>query len=80
MGSLSLTTTNVSNFKTLNPCFINPKNLNFPHNKKLVAFAANHDNNKVGNWDQIELKFGKFIGQDSNFTFSKVWFFLIPFM
>ncbi|PWA99046.1 polyribonucleotide nucleotidyltransferase [Artemisia annua] len=74
MGSLSLTTTNVSNFKTLNPCFIIPKNLHFPHNKKLVAFAANHDNssNKVGNWDQIELKFGKFIGQDSNFNFSKV--------
>nr|GEZ63424.1 polyribonucleotide nucleotidyltransferase [Tanacetum cinerariifolium] len=68
MGSLSLTTTNVSNFKTLNPsCYINPHN-----NKKFVAFAANNNNNKVGNWDQFELKFGKFISKDSNFTLSKI--------
>ncbi|KAI3693617.1 hypothetical protein L1987_76565 [Smallanthus sonchifolius] len=75
MCSISLTTTSkASNFRFSIPRYINPKickNLPFPHKQqtKVVVFAAD---NKLGNWDQIELKFDKLIGENPKFTLAKI--------
>ncbi|KAI3787594.1 hypothetical protein L1987_42177 [Smallanthus sonchifolius] len=77
MCSISLTTattSKASNFRFSIPCYINPKfrkNLPFPHKQqtKVVVFAAD---NKLGNWDQMELKFDKLIGENPKFTLAKI--------
>lgn len=79
------TTTNLSNHKLLIHCFINPKTfkkLHFPHKKpRNFAIFAAKDDNKFRNWDKMELKFGKLVGQNPNLTLAKVqfFFFCYPF-
>ncbi|KAI3727605.1 hypothetical protein L6452_16223 [Arctium lappa] len=79
MDSLSLTTATITNTSTLRssiPCCIKPKNgrnLHSPHKqlRKFVVFAAKNDD-KLGNWDQMELKFGKLIGENPELTLEKI--------
>ncbi|XP_009785549.1 uncharacterized protein LOC107823804 [Nicotiana tabacum] len=43
--------------------------------KKVVVFAASKDdrsNNKLDQWDQMELKFGRLIGEDPKLTIAKI--------
>ncbi|KAI3501273.1 hypothetical protein L1887_29137 [Cichorium endivia] len=76
MVSLSLTTATFSNASKFTvPCYIDPKNCRkfpFPRiqQRNFVVFAAK-DANKLGNWDQIELKLGKLIGEKPELTLAK---------
>ncbi|KVH90111.1 Nucleic acid-binding, OB-fold [Cynara cardunculus var. scolymus] len=80
MESLSLTTTttttDTSKFRFSIPCYKNPKlyrNLPFYHkrHRKFLLFAAK-DEDKFDSWDQMELKFGKLIGEDPKLTHAKI--------
>ncbi|KAI3522557.1 hypothetical protein L1887_00430 [Cichorium endivia] len=80
MESLSLTTTtttsNTSKFIFSIPCYKNRRifrNLPFHHNRhrKFAIFAAK-DEDKFDSWDQMELKFGKLIGEDPKLTLAKI--------
>lgn len=44
--------------------------------KKFVVFASKDDrnSNKLDQWDQMELKFGRLIGEDPKLTLAKVYF------
>ncbi|KAJ9555246.1 hypothetical protein OSB04_009860, partial [Centaurea solstitialis] len=82
MESLSLTTTttttttHTSKFRFSIPCYKNPKlyrNLPFHHkrHKKFLLSAAKNEDN-FDSWDQMELKFGKLIGEDPKLTLAKI--------
>ncbi|KAI3792453.1 hypothetical protein L2E82_06333 [Cichorium intybus] len=80
MESLSLTTTtttsNTSKFRFSIPCYKTRRifrNLPFHHNRhrKFAIFAAK-DEDKFDSWDQMELKFGKLIGEDPKLTLAKI--------
>lgn len=80
MESLSLTTTtttsNTSKFIFSIPCYKNRRifrSLPFHHNRhrKFAIFAAK-DEDKFDSWDQMELKFGKLIGEDPKLTLAKI--------
>ncbi|KAJ9549889.1 hypothetical protein OSB04_022432 [Centaurea solstitialis] len=58
------------------PLYSNPissTNLCFPPKQltRFLVFAAK-DDNKLANWDQMELKFGKLIGQNPELTLAKI--------
>ncbi|PWA52498.1 nucleic acid-binding, OB-fold-like protein [Artemisia annua] len=84
MESLSLTTTtttptNTSKFRFPVPCYKNPKiykNVGFRHKRcrKFVLFAssANKDDEKFDGYDQMEMKFGRMIGEDPKLTLAKI--------
>ncbi|KAJ0565073.1 putative S1 domain, nucleic acid-binding, RNA-binding domain, S1 [Helianthus annuus] len=74
MCSITATTSNASYFGFCTPCYINPKtckNLTFSlkQQTKVVVFAAN---NKLRNWDQMELKFDKLIHENPKLTLAKI--------
>ncbi|KAM0015524.1 putative nucleic acid-binding, RNA-binding domain, S1 [Helianthus debilis subsp. tardiflorus] len=74
MCSITATTSNASYFGFCNPCYINPKtckNLTFSlkQQTKVVVFAAD---NKLRNWDQMELKFDKLIHENPKLTLAKI--------
>lgn len=80
MEGLSLTTTtattNTSKFRFSIPCYKNPKTYrNFPfhqkRHRKFVLFAAK-DEDKFDSYDQMELKFGRLIGEDPKLTLAKI--------
>ncbi|KAK9072922.1 hypothetical protein SSX86_009358 [Deinandra increscens subsp. villosa] len=80
MESLSLTTTtatiNTSKFRFSIPCYKNPKiyrNLPFHHkiHRKFATFAAKDEAN-FDSYDQMELKFGRLIGEDPKLTLAKI--------
>ncbi|KAI3716761.1 hypothetical protein L1987_67875 [Smallanthus sonchifolius] len=80
MESLSLTTTtattNTSKFRFSIPCYKNPKiyrNLPFHHkqHRKFAPFAAKDEAN-FDSYDQMELKFGRLIGEDPKLTLAKI--------
>ncbi|XP_023772159.1 uncharacterized protein LOC111920822 [Lactuca sativa] len=77
MVTLFLTTATISSASKFTiPSYINPnnsRNLPFPlrQQKKLVIFAA-QDDNKLGNWGQIELKLGKLIGENPELALAKI--------
>ncbi|CAH1451428.1 unnamed protein product [Lactuca virosa] len=80
MESLSLTTTttttDASKFRFLIPCYKNPRiyrNLPFHHKRhRRFALCAAKDEDKFDSWDQMELKFGKMIGEDPKLTLAKI--------
>ncbi|XP_024993397.1 uncharacterized protein LOC112527168 isoform X1 [Cynara cardunculus var. scolymus] len=67
MDRFSITTATTTNASTLR--FSIP----FPHKqlRKFGVFAAK-DDNKLGNWDQMERKFGKLIGENPKLTLAKI--------
>ncbi|XP_076914941.1 uncharacterized protein LOC143574119 [Bidens hawaiensis] len=74
--SLTTTTTTTSKFRFSIPCYKNPKfyrSLPFNHKRlrKFAAFAAN-DEPSFDSYDQMELKFGRLIGEDPNLTLAKI--------
>ncbi|CAI9261586.1 unnamed protein product [Lactuca saligna] len=77
MVTVFLTTATISSASKFTiPCYINPnnsRNLPFPlrQQKKFVIFAAK-DDNKLGNWGQIELKLGKLIGENPELALAKI--------
>ncbi|KAF5818964.1 putative nucleic acid-binding, RNA-binding domain, S1 [Helianthus annuus] len=81
MESLTLTTTttattNTSKFRFSIPCYKNPKiykNLPFNHkrHRKFAAFAAK-DDASFDSYDQMEIKFGRLIGEDPKLTLAKI--------
>ncbi|KAJ0619199.1 putative nucleic acid-binding, RNA-binding domain, S1 [Helianthus annuus] len=81
MESLTLTTTttattNTSKFRFSIPCYKNPKiykNLPFNHkrHRKFVSFAAK-DDASFDSYDQMEIKFGRLIGEDPKLTLAKI--------
>ncbi|XP_071697585.1 uncharacterized protein [Rutidosis leptorrhynchoides] len=81
MEGLSLTTTttatNTSKFTFSIPCYKNPKfyrNLPFHHkkDKKFAIFAAAKDEDNFDSYDQMEIKFGRLIGEDPKLTLAKI--------
>ncbi|KAK1408291.1 hypothetical protein QVD17_39941 [Tagetes erecta] len=81
MESLTLTTTttattNTSKFIFSIPCYKTPKiykNLPFNHkrHRKFSSFAAKDEPN-FDSYDQMELKFGRLIGEDPKLTLAKI--------
>ncbi|XP_076887296.1 uncharacterized protein LOC143537399 [Bidens hawaiensis] len=78
MESLSLitTTTTTSKFRFSIPCYNNTKfytSLPFNHKRlrKFAAFAAKDEPN-FDSYDQMELKFGRLIGEDPKLTLAKI--------
>lgn len=81
MEGLSLTTTttatHTSKFTFSIPCYKNPKhyrNLPFHHKKdrKFAIFAAAKDEDNFDSYDQMEIKFGRLIGEDPKLTLAKI--------
>ncbi|KAL4592885.1 hypothetical protein LXL04_005892 [Taraxacum kok-saghyz] len=80
MESLSLTTTttttSTSKFRFSIPCYKNPRiyrNLPFHHKRhRRFALCAAKDEDKLDSWEQMELKFGKLIGEDPKLTLAKL--------
>ncbi|KAI7737207.1 hypothetical protein M8C21_012307 [Ambrosia artemisiifolia] len=81
MESLSLTTTSAttttSKFRFSIPCYKNPrfyKNLPFNHkrHRKVAAFAAKDEGGGFDSYDQMEIKFGRLIGEDPKLTLAKI--------
>lgn len=77
MDSLTLSaTTSATSFSGIQ-FFSQPKKssriLNFPFRKpgKYLVFASK-DESKLDEWDQMELKFGRMIGEDPKITLTKV--------
>lgn len=64
MSSLFSFTTNIPK-KSINIPFLHKQQ------KKFVVFGTK-DEKKLGNWDQMEVKFGKLIGQNPKLTLSKI--------
>ncbi|KAI7756831.1 hypothetical protein M8C21_022316 [Ambrosia artemisiifolia] len=81
MESLSLTTTSAttttSKFRFSIPCYKNPrfyKNLPFNHkrHRKVAGFAAKDEGGGFDSYDQMEIKFGRLIGEDPKLTLAKI--------
>lgn len=55
------------------------RNLSFAKKprKKVLVFASKDDPPKLDQWDQMELKFGKMIGEDPKLTLAKVSLFIL---
>lgn len=62
---------------TLFPCRVivrrNQENLSARQNKFLVS-ASKREEPKLNEWDQMELKFGRLLGEDPKLTLAKVRF------
>ncbi|KAK4435298.1 hypothetical protein Salat_0693200 [Sesamum alatum] len=79
MDGLSLSTTLTANshsaIQFLQPCSHAKKSriLTFPYRKprKLLVFASK-DDSKLDEWDKMELKFGRMLGEDPKITLAKI--------
>lgn len=78
MEGLSLpptTSINTSDFKLIVPFFSHPRRLStlsLPCKSKRFVLYASNDEPRLNEWDQMELKFGKMLGEDPKLTLAKV--------
>lgn len=71
------TSINTSDFKFSSPIFSHPRRLStlsLPFKSKRFALYASKDEPSLNEWDQMELQFGKMIGEDPKLTLAKVIF------
>lgn len=78
MEGLSLpptTSINTSDFKLIVPSFSHPRRLStlsLPCKSKRFVLFASKDEPRLNEWDQMELKFGKMVGEDPKLTLAKI--------
>ncbi|KAL1830096.1 hypothetical protein ACET3Z_008508 [Daucus carota] len=69
------TSINTSDFKFSSPIFSHPRRLStlsLPFKSKRFALYASKDEPSLNEWDQMELQFGKMIGEDPKLTLAKI--------
>ncbi|WOG90262.1 hypothetical protein DCAR_0209505 [Daucus carota subsp. sativus] len=69
------TSINTSDFKFSSPIFSHPRRLStlsLPFKSKRFVLYASKDEPSLNEWDQMELQFGKMIGEDPKLTLAKI--------
>lgn len=79
MDGISIRTINSSDFRLLAPSISYPirfKKLSLPRKSRKFVVFASKDEPRLNQWDQMELQFGKMLGEDPKLTLAKVILFL----